>query len=62
MYYLHKNSCIYLPTGMLISLTLLFDLLIDHTLYTDIDNGVSTDDSCQQWCHKDAMYLDLYSY
>ena len=45
------------PIGMLINLTLLFDLLIDHTLYTDIDNGVSTDDIYQQWCHKDAMCL-----
>ena len=37
------------PTGMLVNLILSFDFtIIDHTLYTDMDNGVSTDDICQQ--------------
>ena len=44
------------PTAMLINLILLFGLLLDHTLYTDMDNGVSTDDICQ---HKMECVYDI---
>ena len=44
-------------TGILINLILLFDLLLDHSFYKHMDNGVSTDDICQ---HKEIICL--YSY